>query len=216
MKRLYIVGAGGFARELYEIIKAINKIALETEGEARYDVLGFLDDNPNALEGKNSPLKVVGSISGYTPKDGECLALGIAHPQTKEKIASLLDARSVTWESIIHPSVRIAEGAVVGRGIVAYPGAILGPDTKTGDFVTLLSTGLGHDAEVGDYSTISSFCGINGYVKLGKRVYIGSHASLLPQVKVGDDGYVGIGSVVIRNVPAGTKVFGNPAKKMDF
>jgi acetyltransferase-like isoleucine patch superfamily enzyme len=37
-----------------------------------------------------------------------------------------------------------------------------------------------------------------------------------PHKKIGDGAYIGIGSVVISNIKAGTRVFGNPAKKMDF
>ena len=39
---------------------------------------------------------------------------------------------------------------------------------------------------------------------------------IYPGKKVGDDAFIGIGSVVINNVKAGTKVFGNPAKRIDM
>lgn len=214
MQDLIIVGAGGFARELLEIVRGINAAA--TDGEPVWNVLGFLDDNPDALAGKKCDYKVIGAISDWQPKENEYFALGIAEPHTKEKITAALDARGVKWACILAPTALIAASAAYGRGFVAYPRASLGPDAVVGDFVTLLSTGLGHDAQVGDFCTISSYVGVNGYVKLGKRVYIGSHASLLPNITVGDDGYVGIGSVVVRSVKAGTRVFGNPAKKMDF
>ena len=82
--------------------------------------------------------------------------------------------------------------------------------------MTILSTGLGHDATVGSYSTISSFCGINGNVKLGERVFVGSHACIAPGRRIGNDAFLCIGSVVMTNVKAGVKMIGNPAKKMDF
>lgn len=211
MTNLIFVGAGGYAREIYEIIiKAINRI------KPTYNVLGVIDDDVYALEGKHTELKYLGTIDAWQVLGDERYVMAISSPQIKERISTLMKAKGAVFESIVHPRVTICDGAAYGEGFVAYSGALLGPDVKLGNFVTLLGTGIGHDSEIGDYSTISSYCGINGYVKLGRRVFIGSHAVLAPKVHVEDDGFVGIGSVVISRVKSGTRVFGNPARKMDF
>lgn len=49
-------------------------------------------------------------------------------------------------------------------------------------------------------------------VSIGKRVYVGVESIILPGVTIGDDAIVGAGSVVTRDVEAGTVVAGNPAK----
>ncbi|NLD69013.1 MAG: sugar O-acetyltransferase [Limnobacter sp.] len=49
-------------------------------------------------------------------------------------------------------------------------------------------------------------------VRIGRNVWIGSGALILPGVEIGDDALVGAGSVVTRNVPSGATVFGNPAR----
>jgi maltose O-acetyltransferase len=49
-------------------------------------------------------------------------------------------------------------------------------------------------------------------VRIGSHVWIGSGAIILPGVTIGDDAVVGAGSVVTRDVPAGAKVMGNPAR----
>jgi sugar O-acyltransferase (sialic acid O-acetyltransferase NeuD family) len=142
--------------------------------------------------------------------------MGIANPQTKEKVAKIMLDKGAHFVNIIHNFVTVVPGSKIGMGLVAYPGATIGPDVAIGDFVTLLSSGLGHDVQVGDYSTISSYCGINGYVRIGKRVFIGGHAVILPNIRIGDDALVGIGSVVVSRVRDGVKVFGNPAHKIDI
>ena len=73
---------------------------------------------------------------------------------------------------------------------------------------------IGGHAVIGDYSTTLGFANIPN-AKIGKRVYIGSHAVVLGS-SVGDDAEVCVGSIVIRKVKAGTKVFGNPAKRVDW
>jgi maltose O-acetyltransferase len=49
-------------------------------------------------------------------------------------------------------------------------------------------------------------------VHVGANVWIGGGAILLPGITVGDDAVIGAGSIVTRDVPAGAKVFGNPAR----
>ena len=47
---------------------------------------------------------------------------------------------------------------------------------------------------------------------IGKNVWIGSHATILPGVTVGDNAIIAAGAVVVKDVPADTIVGGVPAK----
>ena len=49
-------------------------------------------------------------------------------------------------------------------------------------------------------------------VSIGRNVWIGAGALVLPGVTIGDDALIGAGSVVTRDVPAGVTVVGNPAR----
>ena len=49
-------------------------------------------------------------------------------------------------------------------------------------------------------------------VTLGKRVWVGAHATILPGVRIGDNAVVAAGAVVTKDVPANTVVAGVPAK----
>ena len=51
-------------------------------------------------------------------------------------------------------------------------------------------------------------------VRIGRNVWIGAGALILPGVTIGDDALVGAGSVVTRDVPAGVIVAGNPARPL--
>ena len=67
------------------------------------------------------------------------------------------------------------------------------------------------DCKIGDFTCIMSHCNIMGHTEIGQRVFIGGSAGTVPKAKIGDDAYVGAGSMVLRKVKAGSKVFGNPA-----
>jgi maltose O-acetyltransferase len=49
-------------------------------------------------------------------------------------------------------------------------------------------------------------------IRIGRNVWIGGAALILPGVTVGDDAVIGAGAVVTRDVPAGATIVGNPAR----
>ena len=49
-------------------------------------------------------------------------------------------------------------------------------------------------------------------IVIGKNVWIGGGALIMPGVTIGDDALIGAGSVVTKDVPAGATVMGNPAR----
>ncbi len=206
MKDIIIIGAAGCGREVTNWIEDINKV------EATWNILGFLDDNPLALEGYPSKYTILGPIKGHQPRADVEYAMGIASPAIKKLVGRTLMANGAKFASIIHPSVRIYTEFDHGVGLVVYPNAKIATGCRIGDFVTLQSTILGHDALLEDYVTVSSSCGITGEAKLREGCFIGDHACMAVGMEIGAWSYVGIGSVVIRDVAENTRVFGNPAR----
>ena len=215
MKDIIIVGGGSVALEVYYTIMAINRYEVKNGNPEKYKVLGFLDD---AMEvGKEHPkvhVPILGTIKDWKPQDEEVYALGVANPRTKELIATKLEARGCAFETIVKPDLYLAPEVEVGRGcfIGAY---CICEGAKIGNFVNIMGSMVGGESEIGDYSTTLGFANIAAGGKLGKRVYVGSQAVILG-VNVEDDAFVCVGSIVIRKVKTGTKVFGNPAKRVDW
>lgn len=210
MKDLYIVGAGGCGREVLQIVKDIHSV----QGP-RWNIVGFLDDKEMPLAGKDCDYGVVGTIRDYVPGKNDVLAMAVADPKGKRKLAEMLLARGAVFENIIHPDASLKEFSTMGTGNVVYGGFSMSNNVQIGSFTTLLSSLVGHDVQIGDYTTISAFCNITGYVKIGMGVFIGGSCAIAPHAVIEDDAYVGIGSVVLRRVKVGQKVFGNPAHVMD-
>ena len=210
MKDVIIVGASGFGREIVQWIDDINNVNPE------WNILGFIDDNPNALEGCKTDYKVLGPINGWNPKQSEYFVCALAIPEVKYKIVTMLKEKGAKFATIIHPTALVNKNAIIGEGVIMTPRSNVNPDAEIGDFVSILGSGIGHDAKVGDYSTLSGRCSVNGHVQVGKMVYMGCGTVVAPSKKIGDGAYVGIGSVVVTNVKAGTRVFGNPARKIDL
>ena len=71
---------------------------------------------------------------------------------------------------------------------------------------------VGHGSTVGPGSVVAANAVLNARVELGEGVYIGSTATLIPELHVGDWATVGAGSLVLQDVPAGASVLGVPAE----
>lgn len=210
VKDLIIIGAGGYGREVAQLVADCNR------QKPRWNILGFLDPNPDALRGTKCPYPILGADQDWTPTENQEFVVAVADPAKKERIATEFSARGARFATIVHPTAIVSGWIEIGLGTVIYQYASLTVDVKIGRFCTIQSSGIGHDVTVGDYSTISGSCNLLGHVTLGKRVFLGTHCSIVPGTVVEDDAYVGVGSVVLRRVRAGTKVYGNPARRIDF
>lgn len=207
MKDLIIVGASGFGRELLNLIETMN------QPKPTWNVLGFIDDDPHALDGLALEHRILGSITGWQPKDDEMYALGIAAPKVKERIVSILKGKGVRFATIIAPTVSVARGSKVGEGVVIFEHTGISVNVHVGDFVFFNEmVSVGHDTDIGDYCTFGPKACISGKNVIGKCVNVGAMASTFPGIEVGDHATIGMGSAAIRRVKSGTTVVGVPAR----
>ena len=209
MKDLIIAGAGGFGREALSLAKTLNKI------EPTWNIRGFINDIPDALDGVKCSHQIIGTIKDWIPSENEVFVMGVSSPAGKEKIASILKSRGAKFITLIHPYAIVNEYVTMGEGCIINGRSSIGAGAVLGDFVNLAGSLVGQDAIIGDFSTVTGYANITK-AHLGKRVFVGSHAVILNKRKVGDDAYVCAGSIVFSNVKPGIKVFGNPAKKFDL
>lgn len=210
MKDLIIVGAGGFGREVLQWTKHCN------QSETKWNIKGFIDDNMQSLDNYECDFKIIDTIKSYIVKENDYFAIAIAIPNVKKKIIEILKEKGAKFATIIHPTAIVGEFCEIGEGIIITPNAKISPNVKIGNYVTLLGSGVGHDAVIGDYCTITGNCSVNGHVKIEEGVFIGSNSCIAPGKKIGAWSTVAMGSMVILNVKPNTKVMGNPARKINI
>lgn len=209
MKRLLIVGAGGFGREVLSWARDAQS------AQGGWQIAGFLDTNPKALEGFPCPAEILGDPLTYQPGDDDLLVCAIGDPATKLQVCRDLQARGGRFPTLIHPTAVIGGDCRIGEGSLLCPGAVITANVTLGDFVMLnVYATVGHDAVIGAGCTLSAHTDVTGNARLGEGVFLGSHAVVLPGAQVGDYAVVGAGSVVLRNVRARTTVVGVPAKQI--
>lgn len=209
MKRVLIVGAGGFGREVLAW-------ALAHPDHTRvWRIAGFLDDNASAMARFDTGFSVIGSISGHTVDPDALYLCALGAPEVKRQVCGpLLDA-GAKFLTLVHPASVVGPRTQVGDGCVICPGAVVSCDVTLGALVTVnLNATVGHDAVIGEYSTLSAHADVTGFVRLGEAVFLGSRAGVVPGKTIGDRVHIGAGSTVITDVPAGERVFGVPARRI--
>jgi sugar O-acyltransferase (sialic acid O-acetyltransferase NeuD family) len=205
-QNLIIISAGQFGRETFAW--AIQAIARG----APWQIKGFLDSRASVLDDYDYHPKIIGDVETYRIEENDVFVGAIGDPKEKVKYYTPIIRRGGRFVNVIHPLANIGKNVQLGTGIVLAPFSSITCDAKIGNHATFGAfSNAGHDTVVGDWCQISSHCGINGGSSLGEGVFLGSHVCLIPQTKIGAWAYVGAGSVVLREVQPGVKVFGNPA-----
>ncbi|MBO5474028.1 MAG: hypothetical protein J6A08_09620 [Lachnospiraceae bacterium] len=209
MKDIIIVCAGSYGKEVYYTIQKINQAALKDGKEKQYNLLGFINDIPNALETSEIDLPILGTIKEWRPIADEVYALGLGTPSSKKKVVDMLKSRGCQFETIIAPYVILPDDLVIGEGclIKAYH---IASGVKIGNYVNMHGSMIMPGAVIGDYSTTTGFAVIEN-ASIGEGVYVGSHAVVTEGVTVGDNVNISAGSIVIKDISSNKKVFGFPA-----
>lgn len=211
IKKIVLIGAGGFGKEVAQMIESINR------RNPTYELLGFLDDGEHySTETRINGYPWLGKSDWILEhKDNVLCNCTIGTASVKARIQKTLTEQGVRFETIIAPSAGIASHTTIGKGCVLYWNVGISVNCEIGDGV-LLNDGvaLGHDVVIGDYTAIMPGTRISGGCTIGEEVNIGGAAFVVPGKKVGDKARIAAGSIVFSNVRAGTTVLGNPAKRM--
>ena len=205
-RHLLIVSAGSFGREVCTWARQAIRSG------APWELKGFLDSRPDALSGFDYDLPILASPESYQPAKDDVFLCAVGTPHIKQEYCALMEQKGASFATLIHPTAVIGHDVQIGAGSILGPFTQLSCDIRLGRHVAFgTHSNTAHDTRIGDFSQISGSCEINGHAVLEEGVFLGSHATILPKARVGAWAYVGAGSVVLRRVAPGVKVFGNPA-----
>lgn len=203
MKDLIILGTGPHAREMADIVEQINR------AEPTWSLLGFLiPDSQDGLVGeKLNGLPVLDTFAAVDRFPNASLV-----PEYNCGFPGFPRERMI---SLVAPGAFVASTARMGKGCVIYPNCFVGHDAKLGDRVFVLSGSIiNHDDCLEDDVTLGSNASLAGFVHVEAGSYLGQACTIRQELRIGRGSLIGMGSVVIADVPPGSVMIGNPARRL--
>lgn len=210
MKEIVIIGAGGHAKVIIDIIlqrkKNLNDNLL---------IKGILDDSFSENEEKDLfGIPIIGKVNKVLELSSNIYyVIAIGNNGIRKKISQ--NYKKLKYITLIHPRAIIGENVSIGIGTVLMAGSIINSHTKIGKHC-IINTGsiIEHDNIIEDYVHISPNVTLCGGVSIGQKSWIGAGATLIQGIKIEEKCIVGAGSVVIRNIKKMSKVIGIPGKNV--
>ena len=211
MKQLIIIGTGGLAKEVYFLVKEINKM------KKTWQLLDFADKNDLGEE----------IIDGYTvigddefvlsEFKGIALAVAQGFPEVRKRVYEFYKKYEIfDFPNFIHPSViGDFDSLKMGNGNIVLPCVVFCPDVEMGDanFINKCAV-IGHDVKMANFCVINSCANISGNVSLGDCCLVGASSVIHQGVALAGGSKLGLGSALIQDTVEQATYIGNPAKKI--
>ncbi len=187
-------------------------------GGSALELRGYLNDRlPPGEPLLDAP--VLGAFRDWGSQDPEVRFVAplhkLAEMQARLRLLEGLGIPQSRWERVVHPSAAVArnvalgEGALVGSHVTIQPGARIGPHVALRHGVM-----LGHDSLLERFVFVGGNTTLCGRVQVEEGAYLAPGAVVREDVRIGRFATVGLGAVVLRDVPPFAIVAGNPARPL--
>jgi sugar O-acyltransferase (sialic acid O-acetyltransferase NeuD family) len=201
MKRLIIIGAGGFGME----------VAAYARDMSGFEIRGFLDDTKPAGQ-MHAGYRLLGPTTASIDREA-FYVVAVGSPEGRRAVVQKFTAAGASFVSIVHPRAYVAPGAVIGEGSVIAPFAFVGPEAHLGKHCVLnVHASAGHESRLGDCCILSPYAIAHGGVELAEGVFLGNGACVTARMKIGANARIAAGAVVYDHVPENMFAHGNPAR----
>lgn len=207
--KVVIAGAGSYGQVYSEYLRE----------QSRFEVVGFLDDDPEKKGEEINLIPVLGSTTQMSMLDElgvEGLFAPIGNSDARLRILKEAGAQGIRTPNFIHETAVVAENSLPSenQGVYVLPGSIVMPFVEFDDFVMIsMGVKIAHHTKWGEGAFVSTGANVGASLEIGRKAFLGIGCNIMTGVKhVGRDATVGAGAVVIRDVPDGATVVGNPAR----
>jgi sugar O-acyltransferase (sialic acid O-acetyltransferase NeuD family) len=207
MEDILIIGAGGFALEVIDIIEALNSVNF------KYNIIGIIDDYK-----KDFPLTkyhIIGTTNVFGDYIGVSAVVAIANPKIREKMFDKLAEQGIKTPNLIHPKSEISNHARIqeNSGVIVNCYAQISAAANIGKAVIVDSHSyIGHETTIEAFVTIYPGVSISGNCRINEYAEIGLGSNIIQGLTIGKNSFIGAGSTVINNIEENKLAVGVPCK----
>ena len=208
-----LVGAGGFGRECLPLVRRA-AAALEATGGSVS--VSFVEEDPHAASVNG--IEVI-SFEAFCSTPGKRLFnVAIADSVVRERIAAVAVSRGAEPLSLSGASTIIGDASSIADGAILSEQTMVTANASVGRFFHgNIYSYVAHDCVIGDFVTFAPSVKCNGRVHIDDHAYIGTGAMFREgspdaPLRIGRGAMVGMGAVVLNDVPPFAVVAGIPAK----
>ncbi len=208
-EKIIILGGGGHAKVLIEIIRL----------EGRYEIAGILDARfEKGLEISGVP--VIGKddlLPGIFSRDrisNACIGVGSTRENSRRKaLYEKVKQIGFSVPFLVHPKAVVSESSKISEGAQLMANAVVQPCSFIGEN-TIINTGaiVEHDCNIGRHVHMCPAAVLSGECIVGEETFIGAGATVVNGIIIGKNVTIGAGSVVVNDIADGAVVKGAPAK----
>ncbi len=208
MRDLVILGAGGYGREVLQVVRDVNRDV------PSWNLLGFLDADASLHGGEIKGLPVLGDVEWLRRDRPPAVAVAVGSPAGRWR--SVEQLRAIGHDdhaTLVHPTAWLGDDVSLGRGSIVLAGATASIDITIGEYACLnKNCVIGHDARIGDFVTVSPGASISGFVTVGEGADVGANSVIVQGNRLGDWAVLGAGAVQCDDVPPDAVAVGVPAR----
>jgi sugar O-acyltransferase (sialic acid O-acetyltransferase NeuD family) len=202
MRDLVILGTEVHACEMVEIVERVNRL------EPTWRLRGYIARSEEHPSGDLNGYPVLGTLEALRKHPDACLVPVEGFPKSPDIPAERL-------VSLIDPGTFVSRTARIGPGAVIYPNCYVGLRAVIGAWFFCLSGSIvNHDCVIGDQVTICSGVRLAGHVRVEESCYLGQGCNIRQYLTIGAHSLVGMGSVVLKDVPPESVMVGSPARRL--
>lgn len=210
MKKVFIVGGNGFARECYYHLLLMMKF------DSSICFGGFLGHGGYGHTVNYLDLQkfYLGEVSEHVFKEDEYVVIGAGYPEVRVKIYNDLKKINVKFFTICI-SETIKENVKIGEANVLVPPFEPSCNVEIGNNnVFNGDVMVGHDVKIGDSNFFGPRSQLLGNVKVGSFNRVGAGSVLLPHCSIGNHNKIAPLSAVYKGCKNNCYMLGNPAIKI--
>ena len=191
MKDLLLAGGGGHCRAVIEVIERTGRWRIAGIVDPGFGTLAEVSGYP--VLGRDEDLPALRRDIGFA-----LVTIGqIRTSAVRRRLSALLVQAGFGLATIVSPRAEVSVRASLCEGVTVMHFAAIGPCAQIGANTIINSRALvEHDCRIGAYCHISTAVTLNGGVVVGDDSFVGSGSVLRENVVIGQGRVIGMGSQI--------------------